>query len=935
MAAVPGEALAAPPSYSATDIGQRINGYCCAMVAAINNASRPQIAESVPTAGGTHAEIWQNGTYTDLGVLPTPSGYQSGAYSYASDINDTGVVVGWGQLANTGYNTDRAFIWENGLMRNLGDPAPEGGYCSQAYGVNASDTVVGSDDTNGFCDPYAVEWPAGGGAIQLPSLCGTGANACHGAALAINPGGEIAGWSQTPQHGEDAVVWNDGQVTDLGTLAGGSGYNTEATAINDSGTVVGWSQVGGSDTPHAFIWSGGVMTDLQPLLGSIAGIGAVVSSEALAINSSGEVVGCWTDQNGGQHAFLYSGGAMYDPATLLGSGSTWGLYTALAINDDGYIAGEGKADASDINLGVTNYLLTPQVGPPTVSTVSPSSGPTGGGTSVTITGTNFIGVSAVSFGSSPAASFTVNDATSITATSPPGIDGTVDVTVTTPGGMSATSSADEFTYLVPAVATSTSVASSANPSAFGQSVTFTATVSDTGGAAAPSGSVQFVLDGSDLGTPVTLTQEAGSSSTATSPAVSSLSVSGSPHALSAHYLSGGAGFSSSSGTLNQTVSPASTSVTVTSSANPSVLGEAVTFTAVVADASGSAPPTGAVQFVVDDADFGAPVPLIAGSGVSTAQSSAIATLSVAASPHAVVIEYLNSDGNFAGSTASLSGGQVVAAPPLSASLMLAPGSGPPGTEFSVNSITPCPLAPNGVASANATVTLSTQAGAPGQTATVGLDSSGDWTAALTLPADGTSGTTFVVSAHCADVGGAVTQNYADAGFAVTSAQSGGTTGPPGPAGPPGPVGATGPQGPTGSTGSRGATGSVGPVGATGPGGPSGLPGPPGPSGPIGPTRSTSSCTTKRISLTTSTTTCTITYTYPAAAAARDLSNGARAEAIATIRGHRRVIATGVIRRHEVVLSFKHLQRGRYRLTVVELRKHRKPLAIGHTTLAIS
>src|SRR5439155_21893539 len=67
---------------------------------------------------------------------------------------------------------------------------------------------------------------------------------------------------------------------------------------------------------------------------------------------------------------------------------------------------------------------------PTVTSVSPKSGPTAGGTSVSITGTNLSGANAVKFGSSNATSFTVNSATSITASSPAG-SGTVDVTVST------------------------------------------------------------------------------------------------------------------------------------------------------------------------------------------------------------------------------------------------------------------------------------------------------------------------------------------------------------------------------------------------------------------------------------------------------------------------------------------------------------------------
>jgi hypothetical protein len=90
------------------------------------------------------------------------------------------------------------------------------------------------------------------------------------------------------------------------------------------------------------------------------------------------------------------------------------------------------------------YQLPP---PPTVTGVSPTSGPSTGGTSVTVTGTNFTGVSAVSFGASPVALFTVNSPTSITAIAPPG-SGTVDVTVTATVGTSAVNASDQFIYVV-------------------------------------------------------------------------------------------------------------------------------------------------------------------------------------------------------------------------------------------------------------------------------------------------------------------------------------------------------------------------------------------------------------------------------------------------------------------------------------------------------
>ncbi len=90
------------------------------------------------------------------------------------------------------------------------------------------------------------------------------------------------------------------------------GPETFGTAINASGRVVGWSDLSGSTTNsiyHAFLYSGGTLTDLGTLAGRVG------FSQAYGINNSGQITG-WTDVVNGENAFLYSGGVMTDLGNL-------------------------------------------------------------------------------------------------------------------------------------------------------------------------------------------------------------------------------------------------------------------------------------------------------------------------------------------------------------------------------------------------------------------------------------------------------------------------------------------------------------------------------------------------------------------------------------------------------------------------------------------
>ncbi len=109
----------------------------------------------------------------------------------------------------------------------------------------------------------------------------------------------------------------------------------------------------------------------------------------------------------------------------------------------------------NVNLRATNSYGTSAVSSgskytvvarPTVTSVTPATGPHAGGTSVTIVGTGLNFATAVMFGTKPAASFSIKSATKIVAISPAAPTGTVHVQITSVGGTSAATAADKYKF---------------------------------------------------------------------------------------------------------------------------------------------------------------------------------------------------------------------------------------------------------------------------------------------------------------------------------------------------------------------------------------------------------------------------------------------------------------------------------------------------------
>jgi hypothetical protein len=223
-----------------------------------------------------------------------------------------------------------------------------------------------------------------------------------------------------------------------------------------------------------------------------------------------------------------------------------------------------------------------------------------------------------------------------------GVDGAANDVCFSTGGMMSTSQNNPF----PGSLTKTTIASSLNPSIFGQTVTFTATVT-ANLSGTPTGTVTFSDGANPLGTS-TLNGGTATLSVAT--------LAAGIQTIQAVY-NGDSNFISSLGTLTQTVNPATTTIAISSSANPSNLNEPVTFTATVTPQLGGQV-TGTVTFKDGSTTLG--------SASLTGNVAAFTIGTLAIGTHSITAAY-GGNGNFAGSV-SLALSQVVTNPATTTSL---------------------------------------------------------------------------------------------------------------------------------------------------------------------------------------------------------------------------------------------------------------------------
>ncbi len=386
-------------------------------------------------------EISSQGVVTTLAGAAGQAGYSDGTGSGALFDDPTGMAwdstTGNVYVADTGNGAIRE-ITSAGVVNTLaaGFNLPTGVAVDSAGNVYVADS--GNDEIYKIITSTGLVTRLAGVAGQSGSSDGIGRQAEFNdpTGLAVDSAGNVyvadTGNDEireiTPS---DVVTALAGSPVSQGSSDGPAGqarfYQPEGLAVNSVGSL--YVADTGNDEVRR------INTYVSPVLPSVTAVGPTAGP--LAGGTTVTITG--TDLTGA--TAVYFGGT---PAT------SYSVQSATKITA---VAPPGTSAVNVVVVtpfGVSPIAVADQftyAAPPAVTGISSAYGLATGGAAVTITGQYLSGATAVYFGGTAAASYSVESDTQVTAVSPAGQIGTADVTVVTAGGSSATSAADQFTYV--------------------------------------------------------------------------------------------------------------------------------------------------------------------------------------------------------------------------------------------------------------------------------------------------------------------------------------------------------------------------------------------------------------------------------------------------------------------------------------------------------
>lgn len=267
-----------------------------------------------PNGIGTVGFTWSCGQSRPL---PVPAGYR---YCHGRAINAAGQVGGDASLTTDDHHP---FRWSQEEVLFLGLIGT--GRVAISTGINAAGHVVGISETDDSLFPLTRAFLYDGVLHDLGTLTNTGEEASS--AADINDTGVIVGASNRIEgslRSVRAVRWVNGEIEDLGFLAGDTGAS--ARAINNAGQIAGFTAR--SRFPEAYdrvavLWDGDTIIQIGPLVPDDPQTHYRFASEATDVNIWGQVVGGGATGYQSGTSFIWENGVLEDLQTLIPADSGW------------------------------------------------------------------------------------------------------------------------------------------------------------------------------------------------------------------------------------------------------------------------------------------------------------------------------------------------------------------------------------------------------------------------------------------------------------------------------------------------------------------------------------------------------------------------------------------------------------------------------------
>jgi probable HAF family extracellular repeat protein len=363
-----------------------------------SDPSQPTTAQTLLWQGGASTELFINGVST----AATGRFGTGGTFSYGggSALSNNGKVAsqtgsgagGIGQYWNVPVSGATGGVNFGGAQSTYQNTVVSVG------GINNAGTIAGATSAGATQQAYnnrAAVWTSGSTApVLLPNpntaapAAPSATNSPTSAAFDINNNGYVVGYAKTAgtvvtsTTRTHATVWTHtgAAVTtsytsiDLGLVGAAANVHSLATAINDSNVVVGFgsavSPTAASSGRQAAVWTPNGAGYNAATAITLAGF--TFDSVANDINSLGQVVGTAKSSATTSTAFLYDsaigGGAAVDLNSLLDAtiANYWTLTSAIAINDQGWVLGQGIFDADGVggNAGINSWYIAQAVPEP-------------------------------------------------------------------------------------------------------------------------------------------------------------------------------------------------------------------------------------------------------------------------------------------------------------------------------------------------------------------------------------------------------------------------------------------------------------------------------------------------------------------------------------------------------------------------------------------